>query len=145
MGKMQRTKGYLGEREIVNLLNELGVKAKRVPLSGATDFQKDDVLLEDGGTIEVKRRKRVPAIVREMLVSADYGAVREDRGEWLVVMSLKEFAYIFKRYLEKEQELQKGLTIKQLPGFVPEKFAEDNKKDERIGEVAKRILIKNRR
>lgn len=104
---MQRTKGYLGEREIVHLLEELGVHAKRVPLSGATSFQKDDVILEDGSTIEVKRRKKIPAILKEMLVSADYGAIREDRGEWLIVMGLKEFAKLLKIKKVCEMKTQK--------------------------------------
>lgn len=95
MGKMQRTKGINAERELVHLLEDLGIKAHRVPLSGAMANYKDDIVLGDESTIEVKRRKKIPAILNEMLVSADYGAIREDRGEWLVVMRVKEFATLF--------------------------------------------------
>jgi len=113
MGKMQRRKGYMGEHELVGLLNDLGVPAKRVPLSGATSFQKDDIILEDGSTIEVKRRKKISSFLYDLLKTADYGMIREDTNrsalivdKWLVVMSLKEFAYIFKRYWQKEQEVE---------------------------------------
>lgn len=105
MGKSERTKGINAERELVHLLEDLGVKSHRVPLSGAMANYKDDIVLGDESTIEVKRRKKIPAILNEMLVSADYGAIREDRGEWLVVMRVKEFAHLFKRYLERELEL----------------------------------------
>jgi Holliday junction resolvase len=105
MGKMQRTKGINAERELVHLLEDLGVQAHRVPLSGAMANYKDDIILADESSIEVKRRKKMPAILNEMLISADYGAIREDRGEWLVVMRVKEFAHLFNRYLEREHEL----------------------------------------
>ena len=43
MGKSQRIKGSSFEREIVNKHKDWGVDAKRVPLSGATDYAKHDV------------------------------------------------------------------------------------------------------
>lgn len=38
-GKRSRDKGQRREREVVNKLNVLGVKAERVPLSGAAKFR----------------------------------------------------------------------------------------------------------
>mgnify|MGYP003113223147 CR=1 FL=1 len=55
VGKMQRTKGANFEREIVNKHKELGIDAKRVPLSGATDFAKHDVMIS-GISAECKIR-----------------------------------------------------------------------------------------
>jgi hypothetical protein len=39
MGKLSRTKGAATEREVVNLHRVMGIKAERVPLSGATRYQ----------------------------------------------------------------------------------------------------------
>jgi Holliday junction resolvase len=39
MSKLQREKGIRAERKIVALYGELGVKAERVPLSGAVRYQ----------------------------------------------------------------------------------------------------------
>jgi hypothetical protein len=38
MGRMSRSKGQRIERELVNLHLEMGVQARRVPLSGASDY-----------------------------------------------------------------------------------------------------------
>lgn len=56
MGRMQRRKGAVIEREIVNRHLELGINALRVPLSGAARGFKDDVQIELLGTCEVKAR-----------------------------------------------------------------------------------------
>ncbi len=105
MGKYERTKGINAERELVHLLEDLGVQAHRVPLSGAMANYKDDIILEDESTVEVKRRKKLPKILKEMLISADYGMIREDRGGWLVVMDLKKFAALLElKILEGKSE-----------------------------------------
>jgi hypothetical protein len=103
MGKMQRRKGYGGEREVVHLLESLGVKAHRVPLSGAMANYKDDIILEDESTVEVKRRKKISTFLYDLLKTADYGMIREDTDrstpiidKWLVVMDLKKFTALFK-------------------------------------------------
>lgn len=60
MGKMQRAKGYRVERELVLYLRSINFEAKRVPLSGASEYAKHDVEVRVGGsvwTIEVKARK----------------------------------------------------------------------------------------
>lgn len=57
MGKMQRTKGYRVERELVLKLKAEGhEEVRRVPLSGASAFAKHDVLVGEL-SIEVKGRK----------------------------------------------------------------------------------------
>jgi len=46
MGRQQREKGARVERELVNKLKEAGIEAKRVPLSGAAEGFKGDILIE---------------------------------------------------------------------------------------------------
>ena len=54
MGRKSRSKGLLNERQIVNLLKEIGLTAQRVPLSGAAGglFAGDIVI--DGQVYEAK-------------------------------------------------------------------------------------------
>lgn len=88
-----RQKGSSFEREIVNYLREGDILAKRVPLSGATDFQKGDVVIHPRWApdkplvAECKRRAKLPTIL-EALGSHDMLFLREDRGEALVLMRL---------------------------------------------------------
>jgi Holliday junction resolvase len=96
-GKRNKRRGSDFEREVVNELIEAGLKAQRVPLSGATPFAKGDVEVVAGFdgktrfTGECKRRARLPKIFEE-LGDFDFLALREDRGETLVVIRLKTFA-----------------------------------------------------
>ena len=92
----KRRKGSNGEREIVAILNDHGLPARRVPLSGAmsaTGFG-GDVLVKDGDgecTWEVKRRgqgfKRLEAWMEEATVVA----FRADRGDWCVCLRLDDY------------------------------------------------------
>lgn len=59
MGKPSRDKGARFEREIVAIAQAHDLDAKRVPLSGATNFAKGDVVVSndvDSWTIEAKKR-----------------------------------------------------------------------------------------
>ena len=83
---------------MVGLFREHGLDAKRVPLSGATDFQKGDVVVKancfpaDHPVLvgEGKRRAALPTLFKA-LGSHDFLAVREDNGEALVVIRAKLF------------------------------------------------------
>lgn len=94
-------KGVSGEQELCTLLNESGIAARRVPLSGALPFGGgcDLLILLEGETrwrrVEVKRRT-THALCRWM-ESADYAALREDRGEWIISLRLPEFVALLKR------------------------------------------------
>lgn len=98
MGKHSRDKGARFEREVVNQLKEYGLDAKRVPLSGATDFAKNDIHVTSGFdpritlSGELKRRKALPAWIEEALEGADFMVMREDGGKSLVVIRLPLFA-----------------------------------------------------
>lgn len=72
MGKMSRTKGAVYERELVNQAKEYGLKAQRVPLSGATSYAKGDIEVTPSWSdvpwvFEAKRRKELPAWMLEAL------------------------------------------------------------------------------
>lgn len=96
-GKCQRQRGDRFEREFVNFMLDGDIKAKRVPLSGATDFQKGDVVLypaslgNDPLDGELKRRKCLPEWIVKALGEHDFMAMREDRGKTLVVISAELF------------------------------------------------------
>ena len=58
MGKAQRDKGARFERELVNTAKAHGLDAKRVPLSGAAEGFKNDVLIDAGGVMGNEAKKR---------------------------------------------------------------------------------------
>ena len=97
MGKMSRTKGAVYERELVNQFRDAGLKAQRVPLSGATEYAKGDVEVTagfDGKTVyvgEAKRRKALPEWVEAALGENDFMVMREDSGTSLVVIRMPFF------------------------------------------------------
>ena len=98
MGKASRDKGARYERELVHDFTGYGLKARRVPLSGATEYAKNDVEVEAGFAPnpvfsgEAKRRKSLPKFFTEALDGADFAAFRQDNGETLIVLRLKTFA-----------------------------------------------------
>ena len=95
MGKAQRDKGARFEREIVSTLRAYGLKADRVPLSGAAEGFKGDVRLIDHNevvlTVEAKKRAYGQKQIREWIEEADLLVLGADRQEALVVMRLKDF------------------------------------------------------
>lgn len=95
MGKASRDKGARAEREAVHILQEAGLAAERIPLSGAAGGRYcGDVsvpVLGTDRTLEVKCRasgwKQAYAFLAD-----NYGLViRADREEPLMVMRLKDF------------------------------------------------------
>ena len=97
-GKKSKRKGYRGEAEIVRLLRQHGVDAKRVPLSGsAKHFQPGDVVIEGYLTAEVKRRKNGFKQLYEWLENRNLVFLRADRRPWLVVMDFELFLQLMRR------------------------------------------------
>jgi Holliday junction resolvase len=93
MGKKQRIKGSSFEREMVNRHKDLGVDAKRVPLSGATDFAKHDVIITkydvmiSGISAECKiRANGFKEIYKWLEENPDILFCRADRKEPFVVV-----------------------------------------------------------
>lgn len=94
MGKMQKRKGYRVENEIEKAFTSSGVNAKRIPLSGSTDFAKGDVqiVLKDRVlTAEVKARKDGFKQIYEWLDDKDLLVIKADRKEPLVVLRLVDY------------------------------------------------------
>ena len=91
-GNYTRQRGYRGEAEWCKKLTEAGCPTKRHFMSGM--FEKGDCTSEppalpDKLKGQIKRKKEIPAWLE--LDGHDYTAVREDRGEWFVVMRLPLF------------------------------------------------------
>lgn len=94
MGKMQRRKGYRVEHEIEQLLRDMGIDARRVPLSGSTQFAKGDVqiVLKDKTLIaEVKARKDGFKQIYDWLDDKDLLIIKADRKPHLVILDMNLF------------------------------------------------------
>ena len=91
-GAGPRRKGSRAEREVVKLLNDAGMHAKRVPLSGAAEGYEGDVACSDlPEPIEVKVGSQVPVTVFRWLDGKRTLFMRRDRGEWIVAMRWSDF------------------------------------------------------
>ena len=101
MGRKSRTKGYRGEKEIVDKLRSYGIKAERVPLSGAAGGRfAGDVIITIGTRdiiAEVKRRAKGFAQLYKWLADKDVLFVRSDRHEWLVIERFDDWVKRLKR------------------------------------------------
>ena len=98
MGKMSRTKGAVGKRELSEILNRKGILCHRTAQrrgdrGGAADIEGDGLALH----IEVKRQERLR--LAEWMAQAQRDAHgqpfavmhRANGGEWLVTMRLDEW------------------------------------------------------
>jgi hypothetical protein len=92
-----KRKGNAGEREAVKILQEHGLAAERVPLSGAvkTDKFDHDISCPVQGVdrrIEVKRRRRAFKTI-DTILGGNYAAlVRDDNSRWLIIQALPDWA-----------------------------------------------------
>jgi Holliday junction resolvase len=96
-GRSPKRKGNGFEREVVVALQELGLAAERVPLSGSVKTSKfdHDISCPVRGVdrrLECKRRARAFATIDAMLAGNFALVVRDDRSRPLVVMTLTTFA-----------------------------------------------------
>jgi len=98
-GKGRRRKGINAERELVRILKKAGINAKRIPLSGATEYQKGDILIDNIFVAEVKRRKRV-ALLYDMLKGANIGFIRADGKQWLAILDIDFFIQLYNKNKE---------------------------------------------
>lgn len=96
MSRAQRDKGARAERELVHLLTAAGIKARRVPLSGAVEGFGGDLLVEDGDG-EARWESKVRgdgngfSLLYRWIEDAAVLAVRADRKPWLVVVRLEDW------------------------------------------------------
>ena len=91
-GRRSRSKGARRERELVQLLVAAGIDAKRVPLSGAVEGFKGDILLGELRA-EVKARASGEGFktLERWLAGNDLLFLKRDRAEPLVVMPWTRF------------------------------------------------------
>ncbi len=96
-----KRKGNSFEVEIVKALQELGLAAERVPLSGAVKTNRfdHDIFCPVRGAdwkLECKRRARAFGTLYAMLGGSRAVVVRDDHTKPLVVMTLEAFAEMAK-------------------------------------------------
>lgn len=117
-----RQKGADFEREVVNELKELGLDAKKVPLSGAVaDFEGDIWIAPSHESphrknypvprlvLEAKRRKRGFKTIYDALEQGggnDIVVARDDRKETFFVLPKKTFYYFLEvaQWLKQKEE-----------------------------------------
>jgi len=99
-GKASRDKGNRTERNLVNWLNENGIPAERVPLSGACrgSFGGDILLKDTGHKIEVKCRANGFKTLYDWLDGNDFLIVKADRKPSLVVMDMEKFKEFYNAF-----------------------------------------------
>lgn len=95
MGKKSKRKGNRAEREVVRLLKDLGINAKRVPISGAAEGFKGDVVIDDRITAEVKIRASGLKTVYSWFTQPVL-FMRTNKRPWLVVMDVNTFVKLWK-------------------------------------------------
>jgi hypothetical protein len=92
-GNYTRNRGYRGEADWCKYLTDRGVPTKRHFMSGmyeGGDCTTTPPCMPDNKLKgQVKRKKEIPAWLE--LDQHDYTAVREDRGEWYVVIRASLF------------------------------------------------------
>lgn len=121
MGASERRKGKRVELYIVSLLRQAGLDAKRIPLSGATEFAKGDVLVytTDGipKILEVKAREKGFADIRARLIHKS--VVRFVFGKYeFICYSWEHFIKILKREIrEIDEEIETTRAYKQIANW----------------------------
>jgi Holliday junction resolvase len=99
VGRREREKGARVEREIVNKLKEAGIDAKRVPLSGAAEGFKGDILIEGHEwRVEVKSRKGGAGfkVIQDWLGDNDVLVLKRNGVDPLVVLPFEHFVKLAK-------------------------------------------------
>lgn len=90
-------KGKGAEREIVNILKEAGIPAKRIGGMETNHVDHGDVELELAGVwkAQVKCGSHVPKAIYKFLEHEDMAFVRRDRSKWIIMLDLEKFLETF--------------------------------------------------
>lgn len=91
MGKMQRTKGGNGEREVVNLLKDYGIPTKRISMMETGGIDKGDIEVAGIWKGSVKRGQFIPIWYKKAIENCHFLFFRRDREKWMVTMDLEFF------------------------------------------------------
>jgi Holliday junction resolvase len=104
MGKPSRDKGMRFEREVVQWHKDMGVRAERVPLSGAARYQGNagdvDIYLNGDHAplvTECKIRAKLPKCWRDWLGENDAVFLRDNGGETMALLPARTWAKMVKR------------------------------------------------
>ena len=102
--RRSRQKGAEGEREVVHLHETMGIHAVKVPLSGATGYRGgEDVDIHVGAgeplRAQVKRQATDAGwkTILGQLGDACALFLRQDRGEWFVLLPLATYRRLLAR------------------------------------------------
>ena len=103
MPSSSKTKGNTFERELVNKATDAGLSSTRAYASDGRSLGRHETvdLLVDGVPIQAKRRARVAAWLKPD-EHVDAVAVREDRGEALIVIRYDHFLELMKAKNESD-------------------------------------------
>lgn len=105
MPSKSKAKGNRFERDIVNICDDLGIKAKRAwGSNGAAIGQHEevDVLVDDDFKIQAKCRKKLAEFLNPT-EHVDAVVCKQDRGQTLIIMPFKEF--LLNHYMKPEREI----------------------------------------
>ena len=110
-GKASKRKGQAGERQLVAWFQDMGIRAERVPGSGAFDYhgEKHDVNAYPAGecmTIECKRRKAPMKTLDAWQGGADVLAVRIDRGDWFFRVRENYWRKLMARLVQQDKRIR---------------------------------------
>jgi Holliday junction resolvase len=96
-GRASKNKGYRIEKKIEAMLKDIGLPAKRMPLSGAAPGYKGDIQINDL-LCEVKSRKGGAGFttIERWLGENDYLFLHRNHAQPLVVMNFDHFATLVK-------------------------------------------------
>jgi len=99
-----REKGKRGEREFAEVLRGMGISARRSQQYAGNEGTADLKTDVPGLHVEVKRRTRIGAVrfmeqAERDCLSDDLPivALREDRGEWLILVRAKEIPKLIEK------------------------------------------------
>ncbi len=112
MGRTERDKGARGERELVKILNDYGLKVHR----GYVQLRQSDLVWLEGIHVECKRVEKLN-IWKAMEQAVEEAEKRQDgrptvffrrnREDWLVCMRLPEWVEIYKAWEEADERSDK--------------------------------------
>ena len=106
-----KAKGTRAENEVVRLLNEAGISAKRQPMSGALKDYKGDVVLPDGDAFEVKNRESIAEYLWTWLAQGDakYLVLRKNHHDPLVLLKFDDLIELLRIKQEYGQIREGGI------------------------------------
>jgi len=108
MTKMQRDKGNRVERELNKYFQQQGFFSKKVPLSGAVDHFKGDLILtlDKEYQVEVKARKDGFKTIHKFLKSNDILALKSNNKPFLLVFEIDKFIEIVRANVESRKDFK---------------------------------------